>query len=166
MEMNEDWPDIYDEIYTSNSTWTLSHNSVAAVEAPGLKISCNRTSLKWLWNHPNQHNNSHKLCSEKRHPFWVWRKVMKNATTTWSEFPTGGRKGNIKEMLGSQETNKYKIVTIRDSSSKVNKLSTVVWDKKLYQSSLGLPIAPEYADWGNLNIDEIASKTVHKDEEH
>ena len=34
-------------IYTSISTWTHSQNPLAAAEAPSLKISSHRTSLKW-----------------------------------------------------------------------------------------------------------------------
>ena len=36
---------------------------------------------------PNQHNNSHKLCNEKRHSSEA--KSMKTETTTWPEFPIG-----------------------------------------------------------------------------
>ena len=34
-------------IYTSISTWTHPQNPLAAAEAPSLKISSHRTSLKW-----------------------------------------------------------------------------------------------------------------------
>ena len=34
-------------IYTSIPTWTHSQNSLAAAEAPSLKISSHETSLKW-----------------------------------------------------------------------------------------------------------------------
>ena len=46
MGMNEALSDIYDGIYTSIQTWTLSHNSVAALEAPNLRICSNGTSFK------------------------------------------------------------------------------------------------------------------------
>ena len=55
-------------IYTSIQTWTHSQNSLAASEAPSLKISSHRTSLKWSQNHPNQYKNSHKLWDETGHP--------------------------------------------------------------------------------------------------
>ena len=48
MGINEAWPDSYDEIYTSIQTWTLSYNSVAAVQASSLKIFSNGKSLKRL----------------------------------------------------------------------------------------------------------------------
>ena len=41
------------EIYTSVPTWTHSQNSLAAAEAPSLKISSHGTSLKWSWR-PSQ----------------------------------------------------------------------------------------------------------------
>ena len=44
--------------------------------------------------HPNQHKNSHKLCNE-----------MDNMTTTWSEFPNGG-KTIVNETLASKKINK------------------------------------------------------------
>ena len=54
------------DIYISSDLNTLK-NSLAA-EALSLKISPHGTSLKWSWNHPNQHENSHKLCNEMGHP--------------------------------------------------------------------------------------------------
>ena len=47
MEMSEAWPDIFYEVYTSIPTWTNSQNSLAAAEAPRLKIFSHGTSLKW-----------------------------------------------------------------------------------------------------------------------
>ena len=44
-------------IYTSIPTWTNSQDSLAAAEAPGLKISSH-------WRYPNQHENSPKLRSD------------------------------------------------------------------------------------------------------
>ena len=55
-------------IYTSIPTWNHSQNSLAAAEALSLKISSHGTSLKWSQDYPNQQNNSHKLCDERRHP--------------------------------------------------------------------------------------------------
>ena len=40
-------------IYTSIPTWTHSQNSLAAAEAPSLKILSYGTSLKWSWR-PSQ----------------------------------------------------------------------------------------------------------------
>ena len=40
-------------IYTSFPTWTHSQNSLAAAEAPNLKISSHGASLKSLWR-PSQ----------------------------------------------------------------------------------------------------------------
>ena len=56
IQLSETWPDTYDKgyksittwgTYTYIPTWTHSQNSRAAAEAPGLKISSHRTSLKW-----------------------------------------------------------------------------------------------------------------------
>ena len=43
-------------------------------------------------DHPNQQKDSHKLCDEMGYPvdnFDV--KSMETETTTWSEFPNGGK---------------------------------------------------------------------------
>ena len=61
---------------------------------------------------------------QMRNPFWVWRKVYENETTTWSGFPNG-RKGIVEQILASEKINKSKRVglwesTVRDTSRKVN----------------------------------------------
>ena len=48
------------EIYTSISTWTHSQNSPPAAEVPSLKKSNSNDHE----DHPNQHENSHKLFDE------------------------------------------------------------------------------------------------------
>ena len=55
-------------IYTSVPTWTHSQNSLAATEAPSLKISSHGRSLKWSPRPSNQPKNSHKLCDDIGHP--------------------------------------------------------------------------------------------------
>ena len=54
-------------IYTSIPTWTHSQISLAATESVSLKISSHGTSLKWYEDHPNNHENSHKLCIDTGH---------------------------------------------------------------------------------------------------
>ena len=54
-------------IYTSIPIRTHSQNSLAAVEALSLKISSHGTLPSDYKEHPNQHENSHKLCDEKEH---------------------------------------------------------------------------------------------------
>ena len=47
----------------------FTKNSVAAAEALSLKISSNVEHLSnYHEDHPNQHENSHKLCEETGHP--------------------------------------------------------------------------------------------------
>ena len=67
--------------------------------------------MEHLWDdqedHPNQHKNSHKLCNETGHCFEFTEKSMENKTTTWSEFPNGG-KPSAEQIPVSEERNKSK----------------------------------------------------------
>ena len=54
--------------YTSIPTWTHLQSSLAAAEAPSLKISIQEHLSNHHEDHPNQHENSHKLCDEMGHP--------------------------------------------------------------------------------------------------
>ena len=47
---------------------THSQNSLIAAEALSLKISSNEDPSNDHKDHPNQHENSHKLCNETGHP--------------------------------------------------------------------------------------------------
>ena len=51
-------------IYSSILTWTHSQNSLAAAEVLSLKIFPMEHLLNDYKDHPNQHENSHKLCDE------------------------------------------------------------------------------------------------------
>ena len=42
-------------------------------------------------DHPNQHENSHKLCNETGSHCEFDRKSMETEATTGSEFPNGGK---------------------------------------------------------------------------
>ena len=52
-------------------------------------------------NHLNQHENSHKLCNKMGDPVL---NLMETETTTWSEFPNGG-KAVVEQILESEERN-------------------------------------------------------------
>ena len=69
------------EIYTPIPTWTHSQKSLAAAEAPNLNISSHGKSLKW---------------SQR------WSNDAQTETTTWSEFPNGG-KASVEQILASEE---------------------------------------------------------------
>ena len=59
-------------------------------------------------DHPNQHENSHKLCNETGHPDCEFDgKPMETEATTRSEFPSGG-KAIAEQILVSEEINKSK----------------------------------------------------------
>ena len=87
-------------IYTSIPTRTPSHNSLTAAEAPHypryppMEHFSNENSLKW-----------EKLCNASHCEFVG--KLMETGTTTWSEFPKGGR-ATVEQILASEEINKSK----------------------------------------------------------
>ena len=68
MEMSKAWPDTFYEGYVHQFQPETTQNSLAAAEAPSLKISSHGTTPKWSRRPSNQHENSHKLCDETRHP--------------------------------------------------------------------------------------------------
>ena len=53
-------------------------------------------------DHPNQHENSHKLCTEMGICYELDGKSMKTETTTWSKF-SNGEKAIVEEILASEE---------------------------------------------------------------
>ena len=56
-------------------------------------------------DHPSQHKNSHKLCSETGHPVLSLLESQWNPrATTWSEFPNGG-KAIVEQILVPEERN-------------------------------------------------------------
>ena len=63
---------------------------------------------------------------------------METVTTTWSEFPNGG-KAIVEEILASEEINKSKRgrtvrITVLDPSRKINYPSKVIWDKVIWDN--------------------------------
>ena len=87
-------------IYTSILTRTPSHNSLTTAEAPHypryppMEHLSNENSLKW-----------EKLCDTSHCEFVG--KLMETGTTTWSEFPKGGR-ATVEQIVASEEINKSK----------------------------------------------------------
>ena len=97
-------------IYTLIPTRTHSQNSLAAAEAPSLKISSHEISLSNDYeDHPNQHKNSHKLCDEMGTSRCEFDGKSMETEATTSEFPSGG-KAIVEQILASEEINKSKRV--------------------------------------------------------
>ena len=97
-------------------TRTHSQNSLAASEAPSLKISSHGTSLKWSWR-PSQSGASRCEFDGKS---------METETTTWSEFPNGG-KAIQEQMLASEERNKSKRAGLWESQSGIHVGKLTTW---------------------------------------
>ena len=57
-------------------------------------------------DHPNQHENSYKLCDDTGHPVLNLDKIT-TETTKWSEFPNGA-KAIVEQKLASEERNNPK----------------------------------------------------------
>ena len=134
MEVSEVWPDNYDEgIYTSISTWTHSQNSLLAVEALSLKISSYGTCLKWI-RRPRDYNivitTRIVISYAVKWGILIIVKSIETETTTWSEFPNGGR-AIVEQILVQEEINKSKRAgmwdTVRDPSRKIK----IIWIENL-----------------------------------
>ena len=78
-------------------------------------------------DHPNQHENSHKLCDEMGH-------LVETERRTWSEFLNKGI-AIVEQILVSRNKQIQKSrtmkMTVWDPSRKDNDLSKVIWDKKV-----------------------------------
>ena len=77
-------------------------------------------------DHPNMHENSHKLCDETGILFWVIGKTMETETTTWLEF-SNGEKGIIEQILVSEEINKFKSAGLWESQSGIQVGKLTLW---------------------------------------
>ena len=139
-------------------------------------------------DHPNQHENSHKLCNEMGHPVmnlmesqWNWDNNM-TRISQW-------RESNCKTNTGIRrikyiQSSRIVRTTVWNPSKKFNYLSKVIWERKILieftrsisSTRIGKPVlmmmlkSPRIktsAD-GLMNVsilDEIESKTVDKEEE-
>ena len=110
------------------------------------KITSSNRRTEWVWRYPpmdhlssdhkespNQQENSHKKCNELGKPIVNDGKSKETETTTWSEFPNGG-KAIIEQILASEEINESRRAGLRIIvwylSRKANHLSKVVWERK------------------------------------
>ena len=78
-------------------------------------------------DHPNQHENSHKLC----HETGVSRcefdgKSMETETTTWLKFPNK-RKASVEQIIGPEEINKSESTGLWESQSEIHVGKLTIW---------------------------------------
>ena len=139
---------------------------------------------------PNQQKNGHKQCNETGHLIvnmmksqWKLRQLH-GQNFQWRE----SHCRTNSSIIGMREIQKSRTVriTVWDTSRKVNHLSKVIWDRKIIteftrsisSTRIGKPVLmmgikvsknkhiSRWVDQENLSmLDEIESKTVHKDEE-
>ena len=96
-------------------------------------------------------------------------KSMETETTTWSEFPNGG-KTIAEQILVSEERNKSKRVGLWESPTEFRWwISSTRIDKPVLMMDVRVPKTKRLADGlierTSSMLDEIKSKTVHKAEE-
>ena len=79
---------------------------------------------------PNQHENSHELCNETGHPVVSLTEnlmsLMETKTTTWSEFPNGG-KIIVEQIVTSDKRNKSKREGLSESQSEIWAGKLTIW---------------------------------------
>ena len=111
-------------ICKSIPTWTHSQSSQVEAEAPTLNTSPNEHLSNDHEEHPNQPENSHKLCDETGHPVVNF---MESQQKPRQQHCT------VEQILASEEINKSKRagLWVWDLSRKVNHLSMVIWDRKI-----------------------------------
>ena len=123
-------------------------------------------------------------------PFQFEGTSIEIESTAWSEF-ANGIKATVKQMLGLEEINTSKKTGMWDSHSGIRVKTLTIWVRlfkieTLWQSLPGLSVPPEQINqflWRTLKslktsifadglieralslLDEIASKTVHKEED-
>ena len=126
IEMNDAWPDISDEWYVHQ----LQPEHVQKIHQQQQKHQ--------VWRYPPMEHlsNDHKnrpvrtrivtsYVMKQGISFWIDRKLMETETATWSRF--------LNEMREKKNQNsKTMKITVRDASRKVNHLSKVIWDRKLW----------------------------------
>ena len=74
--------------------------------------------------------------------FWVYWKLMETETTTWSEFPKGG-KAIAEQILASEEINSKDQDCEMQSGIRVGKLNFWVRSFEIIQSLPGQPVPPD-----------------------
>ena len=118
-------------IFTTIATWNRSQDKLPAPETSCLKISSHETSLEWSQRPSQSAEKSHKLCDEKDHPFWVWRKVNGNwdmiRISRWKEY-----RHRTDTCIRRNKSKRARLrATVWDPSRKVDHLSKVIWDRKI-----------------------------------
>ena len=96
-------------LYTSIlPTWIHSQNSLVAAETLSLKISSDRTSLKWSWKlSQSAWDQSKTMRWNRASHFESIEKSMETERTTSSEFRNGG-KTIVKQIPALEEINRSK----------------------------------------------------------
>ena len=117
-------------IYTSISTWTHSQNSLAAAEAPSLKISSQMTT-KTI---PNTTKIVISYVIKPGILLRIWWKVNGNwdkmiRISQWRESHCRTNT-NVRRKKEIQKSRTMRI-TVLDPSRKVNHLSKAIWDRKI-----------------------------------
>ena len=120
------WWIMYDLIFSMRGIYINSNlNSLSKFTS-----SSRSTEFKHFSNdhkdHPNQHENSHKLCDEMQHLFWIWWKLNGNRNNNISEFPNGG-KAIVEQILVSEERNKSKRAELWESQSRFRVGKLTIW---------------------------------------
>ena len=78
---------------------------------------------------PNQHKNNHKLYNETNHPAFLFAgKSTETKTTTWSDFPNGG-KAFVEQIIVSEYTNKSKRPGLWESQSGIQVGKLIIWER-------------------------------------
>ena len=77
-------------------------------------------------DYPNQHKNSHKLCNETAFSCEFDGKSMETVTTTWSEFPNGG-KVIVEQIITSEKRNRSKRARLWKSQSEIQIGKLTIW---------------------------------------
>ena len=114
------------EIYTSVSTWTHSQDSLAAAEAPILKISFHETFQIITKTIPISTRIVISYAMKQASRCEFDGESMETETTTWSEFPNEG-KAIVEQILASEEINKSKRAGLWESQSGIRVGKLTIW---------------------------------------
>ena len=76
-------------------------------------------------DHPNQHENSYKLCNKTGRCEFDGKSI-KTETATWPQFPNG-EKSIVEQILASEERNKFKGAGLWESKSGIQVGKLTIW---------------------------------------
>ena len=93
---------------------------------------------------------------------------METVTVTWSKFPNGS-KTTVKQILASKEMNKPKRAELWQWQSGIQVGKLTIW-RRLFEMDVSMSpktntLADRFIERTSSMLDEIKSKTVHKDKE-